>query len=81
MTATAMGAWFLSIAGANYAAGMLAKLTGAEHGGGEGEVLDKAASLATYVDVYSTMGYVTVGIGLFLVLVSPLVNRLFHGIR
>jgi len=27
------------------------------------------------------MGYVTVGIGLFLVLVSPLVNRLFHGIR
>ncbi len=81
MTATAMGAWFLSIAGANYAAGMLAKLTGAEHGAGEGEVLDKAASLATYVDVYSTMGYVTVGIGLFLVLVSPLVNRLFHGIR
>jgi POT family proton-dependent oligopeptide transporter len=60
---------------------MLAKLTGAEHGAGEGEVLDKAASLATYVDVYSTMGYVTVGIGLFLVLVSPLVNRLFHGIR
>jgi dipeptide/tripeptide permease len=44
-------------------------------------VLDKAASLATYVDVYSTMGNVTVGIGLFLVLVSPLVNRLFHGIR
>ena len=81
MTATAMGAWFLSIAGANYAAGMLAKLTGAEHGAGESEVLDKAASLATYVDVYSTMGYVTAGIGLFLMVVSPLVNKLFHGIR
>lgn len=81
MTATAMGAWFLSIAGANYAAGMLAKLTGVEHGGGEDQVVDTAASLATYTDVYSTMGYVTVGIGLFLVLVSPLVNRLFHGIR
>jgi hypothetical protein len=37
------------------------KLTGSEHGGGEAEVLDKAASLATYVDVYSTMGYVTAG--------------------
>jgi len=81
MTATAMGAWFLSIAGANYAAGMLAKLTGAEHGEGEAEVLDKAASLATYVDVYSNIGYVTVGIGLFLVVLSPLVNKLFHGIR
>ena len=81
MTGTAMGAWFLSIAGANYAAGMLAKLTGAEHGEGEAEVLDKAASLATYVDVYSNIGYVTVGIGLFLVLLSPLINKLFHGIR
>jgi POT family proton-dependent oligopeptide transporter len=81
MTATAMGAWFLSIAGANYAAGMLAKLTGVEHGGGEEQAIDTAASLATYVDVYSTMGYVTVGIGLFLVVLSPLVNKLFHGIR
>ena len=81
MTATAMGAWFLSIAGANYAAGMLAKLTGAEEGAAEGEVLDKAMSLATYVDVYSTMGYVTVGIGLFLMMMSPLINKLFHGIR
>jgi POT family proton-dependent oligopeptide transporter len=81
MTATAMGAWFLSIAGANYAAGMIAKLTGSEHGGGEGESIDAAASLATYVDVYSTMGWVTVGIGLFLMVVSPLVNKLFHGIR
>ena len=81
MTATAMGAWFLSIAGANYAAGMLAKLTGAEHGAGEVEVLDKAASLATYVDVYSTMGYVTAGIGLFLMVMSPLINKLFHGVR
>jgi len=81
MTATAMGAWFLSIAGANYAAGMIAKLTGSEHGGGEGESIDAAACLATYVDVYSTMGWVTVGIGLFLMVVSPLVNKLFHGIR
>lgn len=81
MTGTAMGAWFLSIAGANYAAGMLAKLTGVEHAeGGEGAA-DAAASLASYVDVYGTMGYVTVGIGLFLVVMSPLVNKLFHGIR
>ena len=65
MTATAMGAWFLSIAGANYAAGMLAQAHRCR-----ARVLRKAKcstrppSLATYVDVYSTIGYVTVGIGL-----------------
>ena len=50
-------------------------------GGGEGETIDAAASLATYVNVYSTMGWVTVGIGLLLVVLSPLVNKLCHGIR
>jgi len=81
MTSTAMGAWFLSIAGANYAAGLLARLTGVEHGGGEAGVVDAQASLAQYMDVYSTMGYVTVGIGLLLMILSPLINKLFHGIN
>ena len=81
MTGTAMGAWFLSIAGANYAAGLLARLTGVEHSGGEEAVADAATSLATYVDVYTTMGFVTVGIGLLLMVLSPLINRLFHGIN
>ena len=82
MTGTAMGAWFLSIATANYMAGLIAKLTGAEEKAGAVEgVLDKAASLATYVDVYTTMGFVTVGVGIFLMVMSPLVNKLFHGIR
>ena len=81
MTGTAMGAWFLSIAGANYAAGLLATLTGADHELAEGEVVDTAASLVTYVDVYTNIGFVTVGIGLLLMVISPLVNKLFHGIR
>ena len=81
MTGTAMGAWFLSIAGANYAAGLLARLTGVEHGGGETGTVDAAASLASYLGVYSTMGWVTVGIGLLLMVLSPLINRLFHGIN
>ncbi len=81
MTGFAMGAWFLSIAFANNMAGLIAQFTSIEHGAGEGDVIDKAASLATYAGVYSNMGYITVGIGLFLVVVSPLVNKLFHGIR
>jgi POT family proton-dependent oligopeptide transporter len=81
MTGTAMGAWFLSIAGANYAAGIIARLTGAEHGEGESAVADASASLAQYVDVYSNMGWITVGIGLLLMVLSPLINKLFHGIQ
>lgn len=81
MTGFAMGAWFLSIAFANNMAGLIAQFTSVEHNPEEGAVLDKAASLATYVDVYSNMGYITVGVGLFLVIMSPLVNKLFHGIR
>jgi len=84
MTGTVMGAWFLSFAFSNYLAALLAKLTSA---GGHGEasatevVASAADSLAQYVDVYSTIGYITVGIGLFLVLVSPFLNRMMHGVK
>ena len=81
MTGTAMGAWFLSFAGSNYVAGLIATLTGAEGEGGEGEALDAAASLATYSDVYTTMGMVTVGIGVFLLLVSGPLNKMMQGVR
>ena len=74
MTATAMGGWFLSFAFANYVAAFIAKMTG---GGGHGEGGDAAAAsaadnLAQYVDVYSMMGFVTVGIGIFVCL--PVAN-------
>lgn len=80
MTGTAMGAWFLSFSASNFVAGIIAKLTGAEEGA-DGVAATAQETLASYVDVYSTMGYVTVGIGLLLVLLSPLLNRLMHGIR
>jgi proton-dependent oligopeptide transporter, POT family len=81
MTGTAMGAWFLSFAGSNYVAALLAKLTGVE---GAEEVapenIDRAASFAQYLDVYTTMGLVTVGIGLFLMIVSKPLNKMMHGV-
>lgn len=80
MTGTVMGAWFLSIAGANYVAALLAQLTGASHGE-TGEVLSPAQSLAQYVDIYSNMGFITVGIGLILVVFSKPLNKLMHGVR
>lgn len=80
MTGLVMGAWFLSIAGANYVAGVIAKLTGAEQNA-DGTAASPAQSLDQYVDVYTQMGLITVGIGLFLVICSKPLNRLMHGIR
>lgn len=80
MTGTAMGAWFLSFAFSNYAAALLAKLTGAEEGS-DPAALDTAETLATYTEVYGTMGMVTVGIGIFLLLISGPLNRMMHGVR
>ena len=81
LTGTLMGVWFLSFAGSNYVAGILATLTGS---GGHGTALaqmTEAESLANYIDVYSTMGYAAVGIGVLICLFSPLLNKLMHGIK
>lgn len=80
MTGMVMGAWFLSIAGANYVAAILAQLTGAEHGA-DGVEATAQQSLNQYVDIYTQMGLITVGIGLLLVIISKPLNKLMHGVK
>ena len=79
MTGMVMGAWFLSIAGANYVAAILAALTGAEHGEGGVEATAQQ-TLTQYVDIYTQMGLITVGIGMVLVIFSKPLNKLMHGV-
>lgn len=82
LTGTLMGVWFLSFAGSNYVAGLLATLTGSGgHEGGEEVVLSASESLANYIDVYSQMGYYSIGIGLLVVVLSPFLKKLLHGIE
>jgi POT family proton-dependent oligopeptide transporter len=81
MTGSAMGAWFLSFAFSMYVAALLAKLTGADAEGGAAVDLSPADSLANYVDVFGSMGWVTVGIGVVLVLLSRPLNKLMHGVE
>ncbi|TLX75194.1 peptide MFS transporter [Labilibacter sediminis] len=81
LTGTLMGVWFLSFAGSNYVAGILATLTGSGGHGEDAVKLSAQESLATYVDVYSTMGYAAIGVGLVVVLLSPLLRKLLHGIE
>ena len=74
---TAMGAWFLSFAIANYVAGKIATLSGAEEGA---ERLSLAEGLDKYTDVYSTLGMVLIGIAVAVALLSKPLKKLMHGV-
>lgn len=75
---TAMGAWFLSNAVANYTAGQIATLTGG-HGGGK--ALTAAEGLAKYTDVFSTIGFVLLGIALIIIILNKPIKKLMHGVE
>ncbi len=75
---TAMGAWFLSFAIANYVGGKIAALTGG-HGGGE--TLSPAEGLDKYMSVFTTIGLVLIGISLLIVLSNKALKKLMHGVE
>lgn len=74
-TGLAMGGWFLSIAMANYVAGLLA----AEASGGD--VADKAAALTQYADVFNSMFIIGIVVAALFFLAAPLINKLMHGVK
>lgn len=67
-----MGAWFLYSGLSNYLAGVIARTTGAETIGGQ--ITDVAAAKATYVTVYSNVAYVAMGIGVLMLVISPIIK-------
>lgn len=71
MASLIMGTWFFASATGNFAAGLIAAATGAE---GVGEEAGKQVVL----DVYSTVGWYAVAIGVGVMVVSPLIKRLMH---
>lgn len=79
ISGTAMGGWFLSYAIANFVAGKIATLTGAENAGGA--ELPPAETFQTYVDVFSNIGFVLIGIAILIALLSKPLNKLMHGVR
>lgn len=74
-----MGVWFLSSAAAQYVASLIAQMTHVDTVGGH--VGDAGAALASYLNVFQTIGWVGVGIGGVLLLLSPLLRRGMHGVR
>ena len=72
MASLIMGTWFFASATGNFAAGLIAAATGAE--GLESE----AAGKQVVLDVYSTVGWTAVGVGVAVMVVSPLIKKLMH---
>ncbi|PCJ28426.1 MAG: MFS transporter [SAR86 cluster bacterium] len=74
-----MGCWFLASAAGNYISGTIAAMTGSDTVGGE--VVDPAAALATYLDVYYTAGLYSIAVGVLAMFLVPFLNRFMHGIK
>ncbi|EAQ96986.2 peptide MFS transporter [Congregibacter litoralis] len=74
-----MGSWFLATAYSEFVAAQLAKLAALETSGGS--ITDTAAALASYGDLFTSLFWLGVGVGGVMLLLSPLLRRMMHGIH
>lgn len=74
-----MGVWFLSIAVAQYVAGIVAQFASVETVGGQ--VTNLKVSLDTYVGVFTTIAEVSIALGVLLLLLSFPLKKWMHGVQ
>ncbi len=80
IVSTVMGAWFLATAFSNFLAGMIASLTGIEHGGGEsGGVLPAPVdTVNTYGDVFGKIAIAAIVSSIICFALVPVLKRWMH---
>jgi len=76
-TGMAMGGWFLSIAMAQYVAGIIAAV--ASGGGGHG--MAAGAGISQYAETYMMLFWIGLGFGIAYLVVAPMINKLMHGVK
>ncbi|MGI9543862.1 MAG: peptide MFS transporter [Cyclobacteriaceae bacterium] len=74
-----MGTWFLATAYSELVAAQIAKFAAVDTEGGE--ITDVSAALGIYTDFFSSLLLVGGGVGLVLLLLSPLMKRGMHGVH
>lgn len=67
MASLIMGTWFFASAAGNFAAGLIASAVGAEDAGPE-----------RVTDVYTTVGWTAIFVGVVVLMISPMVRKLMH---
>ncbi len=74
-----MGTWFLATALSETVATRIGKM--AALGGEAAETVNSATALATYTSLFEFLMYLGVGMGLFMIVISPILRRWMHGIH
>jgi proton-dependent oligopeptide transporter, POT family len=74
-----MGVWFLCTSVAQYVAGIVATFASTESVAGE--ATDPKLSLETYVSVFQTIGIGGIVAGAVLLVMSPFLKRMMHGVK
>jgi POT family proton-dependent oligopeptide transporter len=74
-----MGTWFLATAYSEYVAAQLAKLAAIDTV--DGTVTDVGAALASYTELFNGLLYVGLAVAGLLLVISPLLKKLMHGIH
>lgn len=74
-----MGVWFLSSSVAHIVAGLIAKATATDTVAGV--VTNPELALQTYGSIFGTIGLVGVGVGIFLLVISPLLKKGMAGVH
>jgi POT family proton-dependent oligopeptide transporter len=74
-----MGVWFLSSSVAHIVAGLIAKATATDTVAGV--VTNPELALQTYGSIFGTIGLVGVGVGVFLLVISPILKKGMAGVH
>ena len=77
MVGMTMGAWFLYSGISNFLAGVIARATGAETIGGQ--ITNVEIAKAGYIEVYSQVGFIAIGIAIVMLMVSPFISKMMRG--
>lgn len=72
-----MGTWFLFTALGNNVAGWISSLMGSDEVGVASGTLDMASTM----DLYYIIGYVSAGVGIFILALTPLLKKGMHGVH
>ncbi len=74
-----MGTWFLATALAETVSTRIGRMAAIDTSGGGAQ--DIGAALATYTQLFEFLMYLGLGVGLFMIVISPLLRRWMHGIH
>jgi POT family proton-dependent oligopeptide transporter len=74
-----MGTWFLATALSETVAQRIGSLAAIDTSGGA--VADIATAIATYTELYEFLMWLGIGVGVFMLVISPVLKRWMHGIH